>query len=89
MTSLEFLKISAILAKISNDLDPGIINSITQTDMYNKTYMYTLNRYRNLIITEAQKHPIINIEPKHVDLYLLNMMKTHYFPELQKTCKRI
>ena len=83
--------IEKILTKISNELDPDLINSITPTDMYNKTYIYTLNRYRNLIITEAKKYTNTNtnIETKHIDLYLLNMMKKHYFPDLQKTCERI
>ena len=46
--------IEKILIQISDGLNPDTINSITQTDMYNKTYMYTLNRYRNLILTEAK-----------------------------------
>jgi len=81
-----YQEIELILTKISNELDTKVLNSITQTDMYNKTYMYTLNRYRNMILTEAKKH---TIETKYVDLYLLNMMKTHYFPDLQKTCEHI
>jgi hypothetical protein len=81
--------IEKILTQISDRLDPDIIQSITKTDMYNKTYMYTLNRYRNLILTEAQKYTTLNIESKYVDLYLLNKMKTHYFPDLKKTCEYI
>ena len=55
--------IAKILTKISDGLnqDQDTINSITPTDMYNKTYMYTLNRYRNLILTEAKKQTNINI----------------------------
>ena len=81
-----YQEIELILTKISNELDTKVLNSITSTDMYNKTYMYTLNRYKNMILTEAKKH---TIENKYVDLYLLNMMKTHYFPDLQKTCEHI
>ena len=83
--------IEKILTKISDGLnqDQDTINSITPTDMYNKTYMYTLNRYRNLILTEAKKQTNINIDTKYVDLYLLNRMKKHYFPDLQKTCEHI
>jgi hypothetical protein len=81
-----YQEIELILTKISNELDTKVLNSITSTDMYNKTYMYTLNRYRNMILTEAKKH---TIETKYVDLYLLNMMKIHYFPDLQKTCEHI
>ena len=72
--------------KISNELDTKVLNSIPSTDMYNKTYMYTLNRYRNLILTEAKK---FNIETHYVDLYLLNRMKKHYFPILQENCDKI
>ena len=82
-------EIETILLKISqlsNKLDPDICTTITPSDMYNKTYIYTLNRYRNLILTEAKK---FNIETQYVDLYLLNMMKTHYFPILQQNCDKI
>ena len=85
-TNRTFQEIEVILSQISNALDPILLNSITPTDMYNRTYIYTLNRYRNMIITEAKTK---NIETKYVDLYLLNMMKTHYFPQLQKTCEHI
>ena len=87
-TYTNYQEIEIILSRISNELDKELFstNLITQTDMYNKTYIYTLSRYRNMILAEAKKH---NIETKYVDLYLLNLMKKHYFPDLKKNCEKI
>ena len=91
----KYQEIELILNKISNKLDKELFstNLITQTDMYDKTYIYTLSRYRNMILTESKKYTNINnidnIDTKYIDLYLLNMMKVHYFPELQKNCEKI
>ena len=85
-TDEEIKTILLKISQLSNKLDPDICTTITPSDMYNRTYIYTLNRYRNLILTEAKK---FNIETQYVDLYLLNMMKTHYFPILQQNCDKI
>ena len=98
MTELnkKYEEIEKILIRLSNTLDTS---SIKQNNMYNGSYIYTLNRYRNLLLTEVQRYNVHNnndddtsnliIETNYVDLYLLNMMKKHYFPDLIATCKNI
>ena len=65
-TYTNYQEIEIILSRISNELDKELFttNLITQTDMYNKTYVYTLSRYRNMLLTEAKTY---NIETKYVD----------------------
>jgi len=86
-----------ILIQIINNIDKNAIQILKQNPMYDGAYLYTLNRYRNLLLNEVKNYNTNltidstenNIESKDVDLYLLNMMKEHYFPELIKTCKAI
>ena len=82
-----------ILKQISNTIDKNAIHLIKQNSMYDGAYLYTLNRYRNLLLNEVKQYNssldmtksnassnTIPIETKEVDLYLLKRMKEHYFP---------
>ena len=96
--------IETLIIKLETQLDKNAIDLIKQNSMYNGAYVYTLNRYRNLLLNEVKQYNLsldmdssmnssmntfLPIETKDVDLYLLKRMKEHYFPELIETCKGI
>ena len=92
--SKDYEEKNKILTQISSQLDKNAIHLIKQNSMYDGAYVYTLNRYRNLLLNEVKHYnsslTVDNtIDTKDVDLYLLKMMKEHYFPGLIETCKGI
>jgi len=103
--SKDYEEKNKILTQISTHLDKNAIHLIKQNSMYDGAYVYTLNRYRNLLLNEVKQYNSsldinidssvktnstpLTIETKDVDLYLLKMMKEHYFPGLIKTCQGI
>ena len=103
--SKDYEEKNKILTQISNTIDKNAIHLIKQNPMYNGAYLYTLNRYRNLLLNEVKQYNSsldinidssvttnstpLTIETKDVDLYLLKMMKEHYFPGLIETCQGI
>ena len=50
-------------------------------NLCNSKYIYTLNRFRELLLQSTSK---LNISPEIINEYLLNLMKTEYFPEVKK-----
>ena len=101
-TTEPYTYIGKIMLDLETKIDKNAINLIKQNPMYNGAYLYTLNRYRNLLLNEVKQYNssldmtksnassnTIPIETKDVDLYLLKMMKEHYFPGLIKTCNGI
>ena len=88
-----YTDIEKIMLDLETKIDKNAIYLIKQNPMYNGAYLYTLNRYRNLLLNEVKQYNssldmtksnassnTIPIETKEVDLYLLKRMKEHYFP---------
>lgn len=67
--------------QLSNSTKNTVIN-----DMCDSKYISTLNSYRNMIINELKAY---SIDTSIIDEYLLNIMKTEYFPEVQKRIEYI
>ena len=76
------------MANTLNTLSKKIlsINNLFLNDMCNSKYIYTLNSYRNALIKEAKTY---NIDVVSIDEYILNLMKTEYFPEVDNLIKHI
>ena len=61
-------------------------SNTTLNNMYDCKYIYTLNKYRELLIQESK---IYNIEKHIVDEYLLNLIKINYVPEVETRIQEI
>ena len=62
------------------------VSSLLINNMYNGKYIYTLNRFKDILI-KATEH--LNIDVSIIDTYLLNLIKTEYLPEIEKQCEKI
>ena len=71
------------LLRIKNSINES---NLSLNNMYNNKYLYSLNSYKNTILKESKP---IGIESSLVDEYLLNLMKTEYFPEVRKCIEYI
>lgn len=82
----------SLLSKMisSNNYNHSILDSIKKSinitftrlnNMYNNSFIYSLNSYRNEFIESAK---IYNIDTSNIDEYLLMQLKNEYFTEVEK-----
>ena len=62
------------------------LSKFNLNNLCNGNYIYTLSRYKELLLQITSK---LNISPDIIDEYLLNLMKTEYFPEVVKRIEYI
>lgn len=87
MSLNSYVNISESTVIILNQLLNKIVTSnTTLNNMYDCKYIYTLNKYRELLIQESK---IYNIEKHIVDEYLLILIKTNYVPEVETRIQEI
>ena len=73
MTELnkKYEEIEKVLIRLSNTLDTS---TIKQNDMYNGAYIYTLNRYRNLLLNEVQRYNVHNNMIIMIMMMMINLI---------------
>jgi hypothetical protein len=67
-------------------LSKKILSNNILNNMCNSKYIFTLTSYRNTLIQEVKPY---SIDANAVDEFLLNLIKTEYFPEVQKLIEYI
>jgi hypothetical protein len=83
MISLINLSTNTTLNKIRDGLN---ITHKKLNNMYDYSYLYTLNGYRAKFIDSASK---FNIDETITNTYLLNLIKTEYYPYIKNRCDEI
>ena len=71
------------LGIILNSID---VSNIKENNMYNGTYVYTLNVFRDIFRKSAKE---VGIAENVADAYLLKVIKQKYLPQVQKQCAAI
>lgn len=83
MSSIITIQTLNTLDKIKNGVD---IIFTKLNNMYNNSYIYSLNGYKKLFTEKALQ---FNIDKSLIDLYLLNTLKTDYFPNIKRKIDEI
>jgi len=78
---------NTILDTLDNDLAYPLLNT-----MFNGTYKYTLNRYREYLSIKVKQHQTqlkLEITQENIDNYLLYKLKNNYLPLVTTRCHEI